>query len=385
MGIPLSVKELHLLLQKCIATRDLLAGREVQCLIAQHGFQSNPFLGSHLIRMFARCGNLHEANEVFNTLNPLTIFAWSTIILAHVNHGEFQHAIELFYLMQRSNFSPNSYIFVAVLKACAGITCLDQGMLIHAQVIIEDCELDTFVANALIDMYAKCRNLQDARTVFDNSKEQSVATWTAMIAAYSMHERSEDSLQLFHQMKQKGMPPNDVTLLCVLKACGSNTFLNEGKLIHDYVRSCFASDVMVGNALICMYAKCGSLYYARRVFDELPKQNVVTWNAMVSGYGQHGCGHEAFKLFELMPEQGVNPNKVTFASILKASSSTFALEEGRKIHSKIAMFGTECDAFMDSTLIDMYSECGSLIDAFSVFDNLPKRELVTWSAMISGL
>lgn len=336
--------------------------------------------------MFALCGTLHEANEVFNSLNPLTIFAWSALILAHVDHGSHHHAIELFYLMQRSSFCPNSYIFVAVLKACGAIPQLDIGMLIHAQVVTGDCESDVFVANTLTDMYAKCGLLEDARSVFDSIKEHSVASWTAIISAYSIHAHGEESLQLFHHMRKQGMLPNDVTFLCVLRACGSDAFLNEGKIIHDLVRrSSFAMDVMVGNAIISMYAKCGSLYYARKVFDELPKQNVVIWNAMISGYGQHGCGHEAFKISDIMQEHGVNPNKITFASVLKASSRIAAREEGRMTHSKIVMFGTEWDAFMESTLIDMYTECGCLKDAIGVFDNLPKRELFTWSAMISGL
>ncbi|KAH7277704.1 hypothetical protein KP509_38G003200 [Ceratopteris richardii] len=235
-------------------------------------------------------------------------------------------------------------------------------------------------------MYAKCGLLEDARSVFSASPEHSVASWTAIISAYSMHSQSEESFQLFVQMRQQGVEANDVTFLCLLKACDSEGFLKEGKLIHNCIlQSSFANHIMVGNSIICMYAKCGCLKYALRVFDELPKQNIVTWNAMIHAYGQHGFGHEAFQLFEQMQRHGVNPSQITFASVLKATSHINALKEGQLIHSKIVMLGSEWDAFMVSALIDMYTGCGNIEDALCIFRNSCKHELVTWSAMISGL
>eukprot|EP00249_Psilotum_nudum_P015903 c25573_g7_i1 orf=2-622(+) len=133
-----------------------------------------------------------------------------------------------------------------------------------------------------------------------------------------------------------------------------------------------------------MYAKCGSICQARQIFDKMRKRNVVSWTAMISGYAQHGHVEEALKLFWQMHQECIKPDNITFASILKACASKAALEHGREIHASIIKNGFESDVLVGSTLVDMYAKCGTIDHARHVFDKMPDRNVVSWTAMISG-
>jgi pentatricopeptide repeat protein len=109
----------------------------------------------------------------------------------------------------------------------------------------------------------------------------------------------------------------------------------------------------VGNGLIDMYAKCGSIEDARRVFNKMPSRNVVTWNAMIFGHVKCGQGQKALELFRQMQHEGVQPNYVTFVGVLNACASVITLEEGRRVHQQIIQSGLESDVFVGSTLVDM--------------------------------
>eukprot|EP00250_Pteridium_aquilinum_P032623 c4625_g1_i1 orf=1-399(-) len=133
-----------------------------------------------------------------------------------------------------------------------------------------------------------------------------------------------------------------------------------------------------------MYAKCGSLLDAGRVFMEDSKPSIVRWNAMLEGYAECGSSKEAFQLFLRLQDLGLEPDRATLVIILKACSTTANLEHGKAIHSYLIRSGCELDDVIASTLIHMYSNCGSIEDAFKVFDTSPKQDIVTWNAMIAG-
>lgn len=385
IGVPRHV--FYDLLRRCIFKKDLATGREIHRLILKCGLRSDVFLGSHLIRMFGVCGNLLEANQVFSQLPNPSVFTWSAIISAHNILGEDQQAIALYHQIQQSSVTPDGHVFVAVLKACASPSFLKHGKLIHTHIIESNFAEDVFVGSALIDMYGRCGNIEASRNVFNNLSKRDVVMWSAMIANYAEHGKAYEAFQLFWQMQQHGLQPNHVTFVSILKACCASGMpvLDQGKPLHAYIiENGFESDVLVGNYLINMYAKCGSLEDACRVFDKLPKQDAVTWNVVIAGYIQHGYGLKALGLFEQMLQEGMRPDQVTFISILKVCSSIASLDQGKWIHLQIIKSGGELDAHVASTLLDMYVNCGSLEHARSVFDTVPKRDVVFWSAMITG-
>ena len=144
-------------------------------------------------------------------------------------------------------------------------------------------------------------------------------------------------------------------------------------------------DIMLGNALVDMYTKCNALEKAQELFEQLPSRNVVSWNVLIAGYTQNGFGHEALKNFRQMQSAGVCPDPVTYISILKACGIVGSLEIGQDIDTEVRKKGLlQKDVVLGTALVGMYSKCGALEKAQEVLDQLPVRNVVTWSALISG-
>ncbi|KAH9543638.1 hypothetical protein CY35_13G076200 [Sphagnum magellanicum] len=284
-----------------------------------------------------------------------------------------------------TRMSPDKFTFVPLIKACAGLGRLEDGRLVHKQLIQSGYKSDVFVCKSLVDMYAKYGSIEEAWTVFERMPSQNVVTWTTIILGHVQCQRWQKALELFGKMQQEGVQPDSVTFVGVLNACASILTLEEGRCVHQQtVEFVCDSDVFVGNNLVDMYAKCGSIEDAWRVFNKMPSRNVVTWNAMVLGHVKCGQGQKELGLFQHMQQEGVQPDSVTFVGVLKACTSTVAIEEGRFVHQDIIQSGLESDVFVGSSLVKMYAKCGSMEDAWRVFNKMPSRTVVTWNAILGG-
>ncbi|MCO5600321.1 hypothetical protein L7F22_054431 [Adiantum nelumboides] len=384
-GASVPINAYYGMIQACIHKQDLVLAREVRTAIARAGFQQNSFLGSHLIAMFAACGSLSEANDIFNNMNELTEFARKAIISAYVKLGQYKEALTLYGQMLMSNWQLDDFAYITALKACALAGDIERGRLIHGQVVEDDLELMVYVGNTLIDMYCKCRSVDDGRRVFDKLPKRSIVTWSAMVAGYAQVGQCEAALELYTFLHKSDVVANNVMFASLLKAC-SNAYI-QGKLIHShFIEACGETDEVMGAILIDMYAKCHCLADARRVFDRLSSHNnVIIWSTMLGGYVQHEQGEDALELYrELQEQKEFKPNAHTFVSMLKACSIIKALGEGRLIHSQIIEGAYDNSEFAINTLVDMYAKCGSLRDAGQVFMKASKPSLVRFNAMLEG-
>jgi pentatricopeptide repeat protein len=247
------------------------------------------------------------------------------------------------------------------------------------------CEADVFVGSSLVDMYAKCGSMEDAWRVFCKMPSQDVVTWTAMILGYVRCGQGQKALELYKRMQQEGVQPNAVTFVVVLNACASVSALEEGRRTHErIIQSRCESDVFVRSSLIDMYAKCGSMEEASRVFNKLPSRAAVCWNAMIFGHVKCGEGHKALQLFQKMQHEGVQPDPATYVGVLNACANVVALEEGRRTHERIIQSRCESNVFVKSSLVDMYAKCGSMEDACRVFNTMPSHDVVSWNALLGG-
>lgn len=210
---------IYRLLQLCIKTKDLTSARRVHMLMVKSGLDSSSFLGDHLIRLFALCGSLLDASQVFCKIPSASTYTWNAIIQAHVRFGEGGRAVELYQQMQQGSVRFDKCTFLCVLKACTSTEDLGQGRLIHQQIISTELESDVLVASALVDMYAKSGCLQEAFNVFNNLSDRDVVCWGAMIGGYAQHGYGIAAFELFEKMQNQSMKPNKVIYLCILKAC----------------------------------------------------------------------------------------------------------------------------------------------------------------------
>jgi pentatricopeptide repeat protein len=372
-------------LNACASVVSLEEGRYAHEQILKTGCESNVFVQSSLIDMYAKCGSMEDAGRVFNKMVLHDVVSWNAMILGHVKCGQGQKALELFNCMQQEGVQPDPVTFVGVLNACASILALDEGRHVHEQIIECGLESNIFVQTSLVDMYAKSGSMEDAWNVFDNMGSRVVASWNAMILGLVKCRKGQKVLELFQQMQSEGVQPDPVTFVGVLNACASIGALDEGRRVHEQIiHSGCESDVFVSSSLVDMYAKCGSMKDSWSVFNKMPLRNVVTWNAIIFGYVKFGQGHKALELFQQMQREGVQPGPVTFAGVLNACASIVALEKGRDVHEQVIRSGCESNAFVGTSLVDMYVKCGSMEDASRVFNKLPSLNVVSWTAMLKG-
>ncbi|CAK9867651.1 unnamed protein product [Sphagnum jensenii] len=375
-------------------------------------FSSPAFFLSFLLSSF--CNPPASSFGYSKVSSPFLImdsFSWNRRLAKYVKTGEYEKTMELFKQMQKRGMRPDRFTFVPVLNACAGLRALEEGRRAHQLIMQTGCEADVFVGSSLVDMYAKCGHMEDALRVFNKMPSRDVVTWSALILGHVKYGQGQKALELFRQMQQEGVQPDPVTFVAVLNACASVSALEEGRRAHEQI----IRNAFVGSSLVDMYAKCGSMEDAWRVFCKMPSQDVVTWTAMILGYVRWGQGEKALELYKRMQQEGVQPNAVTFMGVLNACASLMALEEGRSVHQQMIQCGCHVDTFVGSSLVDMYAKCGSMEDAWiiiqngcesdafvgssliamyakcgsmeeasRVFNKLPSRAVVCWTAMIFG-
>lgn len=371
--------------------RCLSATKEVHRLLVLSGFDLDAFITCHLIRTYASLDDLHDAQRVFLKAREPTAFSWAAIISAHVNLGQEYGALELYKQMRILQVESDGHVFVAVLKACTAIMDLKEGEATFGHMVAHGLHANAFTGSFLIDLYVKCASMEEAAIVFQVLPKKNVVSWNALIAGYASSGLEQTALQLFFEMQQGDasrediIGPDAITYLHVLKACSSLVLLQQGQLVHsEIVEKGLGADLSIGNTLIDMYGKCGSIKDASAIFNALPIRDVVSWSVIISRHTQHGCGSEALKLFKQMQAARIQPDHFTFVCALKACSMQAALNEGKEVHKLVVATGLESDKFIVSTLVDMYSKCDSCSDARDIFDRLQERSLVTWNAMISG-
>lgn len=289
-------------------------------------------------------------------------------------------------LIQRGSLQPDYYLYSKLLKECTRLGQVEQGRIVHAHLVDSQFLDDHLVLrNIIINMYAKCGCLDDARRMFDEMPTKDMVTWTALISGYSQNNQPRDALLLLPQMLHLGFQPNHFTLSSLLKAAGSEHSLDPGSQIHTFcLKYGYISSVFVGSALVDMYARCGHMDAARLAFDGMPTKNEVCWNALISGHARKGEEEQALHLFWKMQREKFEPTHFTYSSVFSACASTGALEQGKWVHAHMIKSGLQLIAFMGNTLLDMYAKAGSINDAKRVFDRLVKPDVVSWNTMLTG-
>eukprot|EP01018_Ginkgo_biloba_P016130 Gb_14867 [translate_table: standard] len=372
-------------LRACTNITGLEQGKEIHSHIVKYKYDSDISVGNALVTMYAKCGCIDSACQVFDKMPKRDVVSWTAMITGYVQNEHEEEALILFYRMLLNGIPPDPFTFAIVLKACASLASLEYGKQAHSYLIKAEFKLDVSVENSLIDMYSKCGNMVDARQVFDKMLVRDKVSWNTIIVGCAQHEHAEETLELFCQMHHAGMKLDDFTFTSILRACSSLGALQQGREVHNHtIRTGFISNVFVASALIDMYAKCSSIKNAHKVFASMSNRIRISWNAMVGGCVLNGYGEEALKLFSQMQRLGMNPDEFIITSVLKVCANLVTVDKGKELHSHIIKNGFESDIFVGSALIDMYAKCGSINKARKMFDKMPERNVVSWSAMIAG-
>lgn len=371
------------ILSVCTSKENLDKGKRLHALILNCGLHHNVVLATALITMYHKCGSLENAWNTFEKIPRPDEVSWAAIIAAYVQHGQNEGALHLFDLMLQEGFGPSKVAFACTVDACANSFALAEGKMMHACMIEYDIKPDMMLENSFVKLYGVCGSLDDAQHIYDNMQRRDLVSSNTLILAYAQHGQATEALLVFDQLLRGGAMPNKVTYICILDACVTAAAEAEGKQMHGYIVDAgFDKDIMMETKLVKLYGKCGRLKDAQRLFEKMQEHNVVSWTTIIAVFAQQGKSMEALHFFHQMQQEGTKPNRVTFVCMLDACASLAALVKGRQGHLYILNCGFELDIVVSNSLISMYGKCGSIEDAWKVFDKMPQHDLVSWTAMI---
>jgi pentatricopeptide repeat protein len=239
------------------------------------------------------------------------------------------------------------------------------------------------VANALIDLYCNCAHLLDARRIFDEIPEKNLVTWNTLIAGYSQCNPLM-ALQLFSDMN---LQPNCFTLTSITSSCAGLAASRLGKQIHGTVlRRNYCEDLQLSNALVDMYSKCGSIAYAKRMFNRMGCKDKLSWTSMIAGYGMNGYGNEAIQLFSSMIHAGVRPDHVVFLALISACSHAGLVDEGWNFfRSMTPVYKVQPEKEVYGCVINLLARAGRLREAFDLINGMPfAPDESIWGALLGA-
>ncbi|XP_059457279.1 pentatricopeptide repeat-containing protein At2g33680-like [Corylus avellana] len=368
---------------------DIGKGKEVHKYVSELGLESNVLVGTALMDMFSKCGSLSEARSILysNFINCGVNTPWNAMISGYSQCGFSQEALELFQEMSRNDIKSDVYTYCSVFNAIAALMFLQFGKGVHGMVLKCGLNMNVSVSNAIADAYAKCESLEDVRKVFDRMEERDIVSWTTLLTAYSQCSEWEEALAIFSRMREEGFIPNQFTLSSVLVACTSLCLLEYGHQVHSLLcKAGLDTDKCIESALIDMYAKCGSITEACKVFERISNPDTITWTAVISGCAQHGLMEDAIQLFRRMDQSGVKPNAVTLLCVLFACSHGGMVEEGLNYFQQMEdTYGLVPKMEHYACVVDLLGRVGRLDDAMKFIQRMPiEPNVMVWQTLLGA-
>ncbi|XP_074301092.1 LOW QUALITY PROTEIN: pentatricopeptide repeat-containing protein At3g24000, mitochondrial-like [Silene latifolia] len=308
------------------------------------------------------------------------------MILTYSQNGSPWKALLLFPQMLHFGVKPNKFTFSSLLKASRAVSDVKHGMHMHALCIKYGYDSCAYVGTALVDIYVGYGLMIEAGLIFDGLLSKNEVSWNALIAGHARNDQGDKALNLFQRMKRETFEPDDFTYSSVLSSCASSGALEQGKWIHGHViKSGMKLVGFVGNTLLHMYAKCGSIMDAEKVFTGLTKRSVVSWNTMLTGYAQYGLGRKSLKLFDAMLKTKIQPNEITFLGTFFACSHLGLVDEGWDHLNRMKLFGLEPKVEHYVNMVDLFGRAGRLDEAVKFITNMPIKPVTEiWKVLLGA-
>lgn len=389
---------------------------QIHAQVFTYGLHSNIDV-LHKLMAFATDANLRHADKIFAQIERPTLFIYNVMIKAHVKFGSCRKALSLFDELRLRGLVPDNYTYPFVFKAVGRLRMVLEGEKIHGFALKSGVFHDCYVCNSVLDLYGELGCAQNLTKVFDEIPTRDLISWNVLISGFVKSSRFEDAVNVYRRIRlEASVQPDEATVVSTLSACTALKNLDLGRDIHEYVSTKLGFTVIIRNALLDMYAKCGCLEIARGIFDAMPEKNVICWTSMVSAYVNFGCLDEARVLFERSPVKdlvlwttmingyvqfnkvdeamslfrcmqidGVKPDKYTLVTLLTGCAQLGALEQGEWIHGYLKESGISIDAVVGTALIEMYAKCGCLEKSLQIFYQLNQKDTASWTSVICAL
>ncbi|XP_057981468.1 pentatricopeptide repeat-containing protein At2g46050, mitochondrial [Malania oleifera] len=365
-------------------------GKQLHSHLLKLGYQDEQSMQNQLLNVYVKCKEFYDAQKLFDEMLVRNVVTWNTVICGTAECSRsIRCSVHLgFFYFRRMLLEmvvPNYITLNGLLRACLDLNDVQIGKQLHCLIVKWGFHLSCFVSSALVDLYAKFGLVEDARCVFEHVISRDLVLWNVMVSCYALNCLGVEGFRVFNLMRLEGVNGDDFTFTSLLNSFGTLGTCELGKQIHSLIiKLSFGLDVLVASALVDMYAKNESIDDAKKAFDEMSIRNVVSWTTMIVGYGRNGDGKEAMKLLQKMRREDFDPDELTLASILSSCANLSAVSEIEQIHAQAFKNGFQAFLSIANALINAYSKCGSISNAFQSFISVPEPDLVTWTSIIGA-
>ncbi|CAN0870859.1 Pentatricopeptide repeat-containing protein At5g04780, mitochondrial [Linum grandiflorum] len=385
------IAKVHALLQSCAKKKNPSGGKACHGRILQLGYESDTLTSNMLMNMYWKCGSVVTAHKVFDRMSEKSLVSFNTIISAYTRTGDEGNALLLFVQMRREGNNPMSEFTVSsVLCACASKSDVLASRQLHCFAVKASMDDNVFVGTALLDVYSKSGFVHDASRVFDGMSEKSDVTWSSMAAGLVQNKLYEEALVLFTRARRiVGLENDKFMISSVVSACAGLAALIQGTQVHSIIcKTGFGSNTFVASSLVDMYAKCGTVKEAFRLFQDMEdnNKNVVLWNVIISAFAKHSRSLEVMVLFEKMQQAGTDPDEVTYISVLSACSHMGLVNESRTYFRLMTEHhNLSANVLHYSCMVDVLSRAGVVHEANELMKNMPfKATASMWGSVLAS-
>lgn len=376
------------------ACSGVLEVRKIHGLVVKFGLELDVYIGSALVSTYLKLGLMEEAQEVFEELPVKDVVLWNAMVNGFAQIGRLEEALVVFRMMGEEGVVPSRFTVTGVLSIFGVMGDFDNGRAVHGFAMKMGYDSGIEVLNALIDMYGKCKCVGDALEIFEMMIEKDIYSWNSIMAVHEQCGDLDGTLRLFDRMLSAGVLPDLVTITTVLPVCSHLAALMHGREIHGYMIKNglekdvneHVDDVQMTNAVMDMYAKCGSMRNAYMIFDKMRNKDVASWNIMIKGYGMHGYGSKALDMFSDMCEAQIPLDEVSFVGVLSACSHAGLVREGREFLRQMkSKYGMAPTIEHYTCVVDMLGRAGHLQEAYELVLEMPiETNPVLWRALLAA-
>ncbi|RWR76551.1 pentatricopeptide repeat-containing protein isoform X1 [Cinnamomum micranthum f. kanehirae] len=374
-------------------SQDLKTAAKTHSNIFKSGLSNHTFTANHLLNAYLRFNKITDARKLFDEMPETNVVSWTALMAGYIDVGEPKEALLLFGRMAEVRIQANEFTLATAINACSLLADLETGRKIHTRVETLGLWSNLVISSALIDLYGKSNDVDNARQVFDHMICRNVISWTSMISAYAQNAQGDDALDLFRELiyeNSLALAPTQFTFASVISACASLGRLIAGKAVHlAVIRRCHVVNDVVASALVDMYAKCGCIDYSDKVFRQILQPSVIPFTSMIVGAAKHGLGKHSLHLFDEMLARGIRPNNVTLVGVLYACSHSGLIDVGLyHFNSMQEKHGIAPDARHYTCVIDMLGRAGRLDEAYKLLiENVPLGAVdaaLMWGTLLSA-
>ncbi|KAG8365802.1 hypothetical protein BUALT_Bualt17G0009700 [Buddleja alternifolia] len=362
-------------------------GKQMHCQVIKAGFTNNVAIDTSICNMYAKCGHLESAERSFDLMHEKNTVSWTTMMVGCTQADKHEDALRYFSKMVNENVDLDDFVFSIILKACAALDDRKTGNQVHGLIVKLGLESEVSVGTPLVDFYVKCGDVESASRAFERISEPNDVSWSAILCGYSQIGEFEKCAKVFKSLRSEGAVLNKFIYTSIFQACSAVADINFGAQTHgDAIKKGLISCLYGESAMITMYAKCGRLDYAYRVFESIDKPDTVAWTAMIAGCAYHGNASEALTLFRKMKASCVRMNAVTFVAVLTACSHAGLVEEAKNcLESMSSEHGVEPSIDHYDCMIDIYSRAGLLNEALDFINSMPfEPDAMSWKSLLGG-